>query len=77
MKRKADKLTKQSFALLDRLKERKEKKAAVSNNEENYIEDLYFKIFGKCSPHFNKMESSNEILALFKEKEKTIGQMKV
>lgn len=48
-----------------------------SPNEENYIEDLYLKIFEKCSPHFNKMETSNEIFAYLKEKQKEIGQMKV
>lgn len=53
-KRKSDKLLKQSFALLDKIKHRKEKQVIVPSNEENYIEDLYVKIFGTCSPHFNK-----------------------
>jgi predicted glycosyltransferase len=71
MRRRSSKLTKQSFALLDIIKQRKEKqKEKAAPVEENYIEDLYLKIFGKCSPHFNKMETSNEILAFVKDKVK-------
>lgn len=52
----------QSFALLARIKSKRDN-MAVNINEENYIEDLYLKVFKKCSPHFKKLETSNEILA--------------
>jgi hypothetical protein len=42
--------------------------------QENYIEDLYFKVFGKCSPHFDKMLTSNELLAEIHRKTKAIAE---
>ena len=62
MKRQSEKLAKQSFALLARIKSKREN-MVVNINEENYIDDLYVKVFKKCSQHFKKLDTSNEILA--------------
>lgn len=62
VKRQSEKLTKQSFALLAKIRSKREN-MVVNINEENYIEDLYLKVFKKCSSHFKKLDTSNEILA--------------
>ena len=53
MKRKADKLTQQSFALLEQMKARKEKAPRIAT--QNQIEQLYRTIFNK-SPIANDTE---------------------
>jgi hypothetical protein len=63
------------MALLEKLKSKKDKQA-VQPNQENYIEDLYLKIFNKCSPHFDKMITSNEILTEHKNNIKIIEEGK-
>jgi hypothetical protein len=62
VKNKSDKLARQSMALLERLKSKREK-PAIQPNQENYMDDLYLKVFSRCSPHFDKIATSDELYA--------------
>lgn len=75
MKRKGQKLTKQSFALLDRIKQRKEKKVEVVS--ESGLEELYVNVFGRSCQNIERKQIGNQIVGYVRGKEKEVNKGEV